>query len=105
MKEEDEPPTVPSRRRPPVDESISMPPEVRVPEPWREHRESLLPPRARPAAGFSASFVGAAAVATYSVENPAIRAVLMLACGITVWLLGYVTQPPRRQFRRDDDRR
>lgn len=81
----------------------SLPPERlelrRSPPPGRE---SLLPPRAVPAAGGSAALIGAAAVAGASIGDPLARALVMLACGLVAWAIGYFTPPPRRRFRRDD---
>jgi hypothetical protein len=67
------------------------------PKPFR--RESLLPPRALPAAGSAATLIGAAVVAAYQIPDPLSRALVMLGCGVTSWLIGYFTQPPRRHFR------
>jgi hypothetical protein len=112
---DEEPPTKPGRRRPllmietesmpPAIETESMPPTERAPEPWRvQRRESLIPPRAAPAAGSSAFIISAAATAAYTIPNPTIRALLMLLCGVVVWGIGYFTPPPRRHFRREDTR-
>jgi len=49
-------------------------------------KESLLPPRALPA----------------QIPSPLERALVMLACGLAAWAIGYFTQPPRRTFRRED---
>ena len=65
-------------------------------------RESLLPPRAVPAATSSAGIIGAAAFAAASIASPVVRALVMLACGVAVWAIGYFTPPPRRRFRRED---
>lgn len=84
----------------------SDPPTLRepLPRPARlPERESLLPPRTWPSAGSGALFAAAAASAQ-AVENPAHRTLLILACGVLGWLVGYVTPPPRRRFRREDRR-
>ena len=81
----------------------SVPPERvdlrRSPPP---RRESFLPPRVLPAATSSGALIGAAAGAAASLESPLERALVMLACGVVAWAIGYFTQPPRRHFRRDD---
>lgn len=79
-----------------------------IPDPPRLPRfepESLLPPRAWPGLmGVAASNIAAAAVVAQNVEDPRARAALLLVCGLGAWLVGYVTPPPRRRFRRDDRR-
>ncbi len=86
----------------PGDPFQSLPPERvelrRSPPP----RESLLPPRALPAATSSATLIGAAALAAAAIPSPLERALVMLACGLVAWGIGYFTQPPRRHFRKDD---
>lgn len=83
-----------------------LPPDASTPpEPLprvRLHRESILPPRAMGAAGSSASLVFGAAGAAYAISDPTIRALVMLACGVVAWVIGYLTPPPRRNFRRTD---
>lgn len=73
-----------------------------LPHGWRPLRESLLPPRAWPAATSSGALIGAAAVAAASIASPLERALVMLACGVVAWGIGYFTAPPRRHFRRGD---
>jgi hypothetical protein len=82
---------------------VSVPPELarlrRSPPP---RVESLLPPRAWPSASSSGALIGAAAVAAAGIENRLERALVMLACGVVAWGIGYFTPPPRRRFRADD---
>ena len=65
-------------------------------------KESLLPPRALPAATSSAGLLAGAAIAAAQIPSPLERALVMLACGLAAWAIGYFTQPPRRTFRRED---
>lgn len=81
----------------PPDELVSMRP-VKI----RPARESLLPPRALPAAGSAATLIGGAVVAAYEIPDPTVRALVMLAAGVLTWAIGYFTPPPRRHFRRGD---
>lgn len=67
--------------------------------------ESLLPPRNMPSAGLGLSLTSAAAVAAFQVQDPDKRAALIIVCAFVAWLVGYFTPPPRRKFRRNDDRR
>jgi hypothetical protein len=67
--------------------------------------ESLLPPRTWPGLfGVAASSIAGAAAVANNIDDPRYRAGLLLLCGLGAWLVGYVTPPPRRRFRRGDDR-
>ena len=82
----------------------SDPPTLREPLPRPAplpRRESLLPPRAWPSAS-SGAFFAAAAASAQAVDEPIPRTLLILACGVGAWLVGYFTPPPRRHFRRED---
>lgn len=85
------------------DPFASLPPERvelrRSPPP----RESVLPPRAVPGllGVVGAGLTGAIATAN-QIGDPRWRAGAFLACVFVAWLIGYVTPPPRRTFRRDD---
>ena len=87
---------------PPADPFVSVPPEVRVDLSPARRPESLLPPRAVPAATSSASLIATAAVVAYSIPSPLVRALVMIGCGLAVWVTGYFTPPPRRHFRKGD---
>lgn len=80
-------------RVPRIDMPISQP-----------RRESLLPPRNVPAATSSGALIAGAVAAAATIENSTARALVMLACALSAWAIGYFTQPPRRRFRRDDTR-
>ena len=63
--------------------------------------ESLLPPRAMPQAGVSATLIAlASAVAADNSLSLAQRAGYVGFFALLAWLFGYFTPPPR--FRRDD---
>lgn len=81
---------------------MSQPPDtLREPRPYTPRRESFLPPRALP------SFTGGAALslataAAAQLPNPLERVIALVGCAFLAWLVGYVTPPPRRHFRRSD---
>lgn len=65
--------------------------------------ESLLPPRNAPSAALSVALIGmASAAATDTSMTGAQRACVIAALALVAWVVGYFTQPPRRQFRRGD---
>lgn len=81
----------------------TIPDPPRVPRFTGPRRESLLPPRALPGFfGAASAAVVVAQAAAREIGNPEVRAVLSLACVLIAWLVGYVTPPPRRRFRRGD---
>lgn len=102
---DDEPPTRPGRhpRPSPLVDEVSMPPARQVPPAW-QHRESLMPARVVPASSVAATFIAGAAVVAYQVPSPLHRALLILACGLASWAIGYFTPPPRRHNRSGDYR-
>jgi len=85
-----------------VDPGPSTPPET--PEAFRRPRqESILPPRAWPSAACGFALSSAVAAAT-QIPDPLTRTITMAACSLLAWIVGYVTPPPRRRFRRSDER-
>jgi hypothetical protein len=66
--------------------------------------ESLLPPRALPSFFGAGTLLTGAGTAALEIHDPLLRVAVLALCGVLSWLLGYITPPPRRHFRRNDRR-